>query len=148
MGFVSRRKEAAEAVREKLAPVASGMAATAEDETLGLLRQSSPSGEVYMDRELGRRYRASAPGEPPARRTGEYERSFGHTEEHMRGDRAVAAMTNDEMVGRNEGKPLWAILEYGTFTQAPRTHIRPAAERTARTIRRATRGEVELRAAA
>ena len=136
MAFVPRIREAKDEVRRRMHPVARGMASSAESEIRDLMERSTPTGERYPDPEGGT-YVASAPGEPPAIRTREYLTSYGSTDAIDRGSRVVAAVTNDRMV--SGGTPLWAILEYGTFRQAARPHVRPSAEEAARGFRRAVR---------
>lgn len=138
MTFIDRTGEASRDLRAAYAPVAEDMARVTAGEIVGLMRSSDPSGEEYADPEAGL-YEASAPGEPPAIRTGEYARSFGHTEAELDGERAVARVTNDRMVGREGRTPLWILLEYGTFAVAPRPHVRPGAVRAAKGIGREAR---------
>lgn len=145
--FVDRTGQATEEIRAKLAPVALGMAEVAEREVRQTMERSVPSGERYPDPEGGT-YVASAPGDPPAIRTREYIESYGTTGPIKRGSKSVAAVRSDRMVGRNADKPLWAILEYGTFRQAPRPHVRPGSEAAARVIRQLAGGRAELRRAA
>lgn len=137
MGFEPRFEEAKKEARERFRPVAEGMASATEQEIRREMIASTPSGERYPDPEGGT-YVASAPGEPPAVRTGEYLRSYGHTDAIIRGTMVVAAVTSDRMAGG--GTPLWAILEFGTLRQDPRPHVRPSAEEAARGFRRAVRG--------
>lgn len=137
MGFEPRFGEAMDEAREHFRPVASGMAATAEGEIRRIMVASTPSGERYPDPEGGT-YVASAPGEPPAVRTADYLRSYGHTDAIIRESLVVAAVTSDKLV--SGGTPLWAILEFGTLRQEPRPHVRPSAEEAARGFRRAVRG--------
>lgn len=148
MGFESRIEEAKKEARRRMHPVARGMATSAEDQVRSLMRRSTPTGERYPD-PGGGTYVASAPGQPPAVRTREYLTSYGSTDAIDRASRVVAAVTNDRMVGG--GTPLWAILEYGTFSQAARPHVRPSAEEAARGFQRAVRdtgGGREMRRAA
>lgn len=134
MPFEDRTDRATKQLREELQHLPLAMAETAEAEVRKTMMAGSPSGERYPHPSSGF-YVASAPGEPPAIRTGEYLRSYGTAGPIDRGSRIVAAVTSDRLVGR--GKPLWAILEFGTFTQAPRPHVRPSAEAAARGFRKA-----------
>lgn len=147
MAFVDRTDQATEEIRAQLGPVALAMAEVAEREIRETMERSVPSGERYPDPEGGT-YVASAPGEPPAIRTREYLNSYGTAGPIQRGSKSVTAVRSNRMVGRNADKPLWAILEYGTFRQAPRPHVRPGSEEAARAIRQLAGGRAELRRAA
>lgn len=138
MPYVSRRKDAFREIRDELGPVAEQMAEATSEEIVGLMRRSDPSGEEYGHPEGGT-YEASAPGEPPAVRTGQYADSYGHTEWTWRSSekRAVAAVTSDRKTP--SGAFLWPFLEYGTVSVAPRPHVRPSAETVAGAFRRAAR---------
>lgn len=139
MSFIDRTDEAADEIREALGEVPEAMARQAEDGIVGTMERSDPSGEEYADPEVGF-YEASAPGEPPAIRTGEYVGSFGTEGTITRGNRKVAAVTNDRMVGPSGHTPLWAVLHYGDFSQAPRPHVDTGAREAAREIRQAAGG--------
>lgn len=138
--FVSRIPAALDEIREEMKPVAEGMAAETEDEIRKTMMGGSPSGERYPDPEVGF-YRASAPGEPPAVRTGDYLRSYGHTEAVTRGRIVVAAVTSDERTPG--GSPLWILLTYGTVNMAPRPHVLPGAEAAAAEVRSAARASAQ-----
>lgn len=71
-------------------------------------------------------YTASAPGEPPAVRTGQYANSWQVLPPVVQGDRIYAAAQSDATT--ESGESLGALLEYGTNKMAPRPHIRPAVE--------------------
>ena len=77
------------------------------------LRRNTPSGEVYRVPNTNRLYRASAPGEPPANRTGSYANSW---ESRVRGE--------EGFVGTKDKRGPW--LELGTKRMAPRPHLEPA----------------------
>lgn len=83
-------------------------------------------------RGTGRTYTASAPGEPPAIRTGEYAAAWQVTPAVVTGDKVIAAAVNDR---KTEGGQhfIGVILEYGTTDGkiAPRPHIRPALDAVA-----------------
>lgn len=68
------------------------------------------SGKIYSEG-----YQASAPGEPPARKSGNL------------ADSVVVAPFSETMVGVGiEGAPYWKHQEFGTRKMQPRPFIRPA----------------------
>ena len=80
------------------------------------------SGKVYPVPNTKKTYRASAPGEPPAVRTGVFRLSWGthvHVEKKGVHFRAVAAIESKEKAG---GHPLGEILENGTGKMKPRPY--------------------------
>ena len=80
------------------------------------------SGKVYRVPNTGKTYKASAPGEPPAVRTGVFRLSWGthvHVEKHGKRFRAVAAIESKERAG---GKLLGEMLENGTGKMKPRPY--------------------------
>lgn len=78
-------------------------------------------------------YTASAPGEPPAVRMGEYANAWQVSPAVVQPGRVSAAATNDRRT-EDGVHAIGAILEYGTDDGkiAPRPHIRPAMEIVAR----------------
>ncbi len=80
------------------------------------------SGKVYRVPGTKQTYRASAPGEPPAVRTGAFRLSWGthvHVEKKGVHFRAVAAIESKEKAG---GHLLGEMLENGTGKIAPRPY--------------------------
>lgn len=79
-----------------------------------LIRDTSKSGEVY------RGIQASAPGEPPAVRTGRLLNGF---------KAQINNTTSGLSVRITNSAPYAAMLEYGTKKMAPRPFMRPALEK-------------------
>ena len=86
------------------------------------LRRNSPTGEVYRVPGTKRLYRASAPGEPPANRTGGYANSF-----------QPRYRNNEGIIGTKDKRGPW--LEFGTRRMAARPHLRPALAGAARRLK-------------
>ena len=87
------------------------------------------SGRVYKVPHTGKTYRASAPGEPPAVRTGAFRLSWGthvHVEKNGVHFKAVSAIESREMAG---GRPLGEMLENGTSRMAPRPFKQPIIDK-------------------
>lgn len=79
-------------------------------------------GRTYTVPNTGKKYRASAPGEPPAVRTGAFRLSWGthvHVEKKGVHFRAVAAIESRERAG---GRLLGEMLENGHGHTAPRPY--------------------------
>lgn len=136
MGYVHRGSDAKREIRRAFEGVALGMAEVGAEEIVAVMREDEPEGEIYWDPELGAAYQASAPGEPPAIRTGEYADAFGSEGEVEDRKSTRAATTNDVVSDGPRNSPLWLLLEYGNPRQGPRPHVRPGAQRAARRIRR------------
>ncbi len=80
------------------------------------------SGRIYKMPNTRAKYRASAPGEPPAVRTGIFRLSWGthvHVEKQGAHFRAVSAIESKEKAG---GRLLGEMLEQGTAKMAPRPY--------------------------
>lgn len=80
------------------------------------------SGKTYRVPNTGKKYRASAPGEPPAVRTGVFRLSWGthvHVEKSGTGLRAVSSIESNERAG---GRLLGEMLENGHGSVAPRPY--------------------------
>lgn len=142
---------------------------TIRDEIVAVINEGSPSGDWYRlpaatapfkrnrwteesSRIAGKWYRASAPGEAPAERTGRYRRSWDVLRPADTGTDLIAGVTNDVRVGDANQYALWAILEYGTTelvggggatgvrsVVAPRPHIERGMDRAKPKIRRIAR---------
>lgn len=87
------------------------------------------SGRMYLVPGTKQRYRASAPGEPPAVRTGAFRLSWGthvHVEKQGKRYRAVAAIESRERAG---GKLLGEMLENGTGRMTPRPYKQAVVNR-------------------
>lgn len=87
------------------------------------------SGKIYRVPNTGKTYKASAPGEPPAVRTGAFRLSWGthvHVEKKGVHFRAVAAIESKERAG---GKLLGEILENGTGKMKPRPYKQAIVDR-------------------
>jgi len=91
------------------------------------------SGRTYPVPDTQQTYTASAPGEPPARRTGELARSY-QTHEPMSG-------TPEAYVGTDS--PYALPLEKGTRRMAARPHFRPAAKENLQRLHRIMTRKVE-----
>lgn len=140
MSYTDRSDAAVRDLRRRLVPVATRIATMARDEVVAVIDEATPTGREYSDPRTGERYRASAPGEPPASHTGVYPESWQVEEGRIRGDRVVASAYTDLQVG---GRNLGRVLEFGEAgppAVAPRPHVRPALARLARRLRRALRG--------
>lgn len=81
------------------------------------LLRGTRSGEIYQVPKTNREYQASAPGEPPAPRTGELANSYIHQVTSP----STAIVASDVPQAR---------LEYGFGNVAPRPHLRPAKDET------------------
>lgn len=92
-----------------------------------LLRRGQRTGETYTVPGTGVEYTASAPGEPPAPRTGD-----------LAGSYTFYASGNSVVVG---SPLLHSRLEFGLGYAEPRPHLRPAARRTSRRNERLVRRE-------
>lgn len=93
------------------------------------------SGKIYRVPNTKQKYRASAPGEAPAVRTGAFRLSWGtHVHVEKRGDvtRAVAAIESKERAG---GRLLGEILENGTARMKPRPYKQKIIDRAMPKIR-------------
>lgn len=80
------------------------------------------SGKVYRVPNTAKTYKASAPGEPPAVRTGVFRNSWGthvHVEKKGVHFRAVSSIESKEMAG---GRLLGEMLENGTGRMKPRPY--------------------------
>ncbi len=87
------------------------------------------SGKVYRVPGTKQTYRASAPGEPPAVRTGAFWLSWGthvHVEKNGTHFRAVSSIESKERAG---GKLLGEMLEHGTTRMAPRPYKKKIIDR-------------------
>lgn len=95
------------------------------------LRRGSRSGAFYRVPGTSRIYQASAPGEPPANRTGSLADSYDFEIHTMRG-----------LVGTPD--PRGRRLELGTAAIRPRPHLRPVAFENEQEIRSIFRRGVRL----
>ena len=80
------------------------------------------SGKTYRVPNTGKKYKASAPGEPPAVRTGTFRFSWGthvHVEKNGSHFRAVSSLESNERAG---GRLLGEMLENGHGSVAPRPY--------------------------
>ncbi len=87
------------------------------------------NGRVYRVPNTKRTYRASAPGEPPAVRTGVFRLSWGthtHVEKNGATFRAVSSIESKERAG---GKLLGEMLENGTGRMEPRPYKQKVIDR-------------------
>lgn len=87
------------------------------------------SGRIYRVPNTKKKYRASAPGEPPAVRTGAFRLSWGtrtHVEKKGTVYRAVSAIESRERAG---GRLLGEMLENGTGKTAPRPYKQKIIDR-------------------
>lgn len=84
--------------------------------------RGSRSGRIYKIPNTSKTYKASAPGEPPAVRTGAFRLSWGthvHVERNGKIYKAVAAIESNERAG---GRLLGEMLEEGTGRMKPRPY--------------------------
>lgn len=91
--------------------------------------RGSRSGKVYRVPNTSRKYTASAPGEPPAVRTGAFRLSWGtHVHVEKNGDRfrAVSSIESKEKAG---GHLLGDILEDGAGRIKPRPYKQKVIDR-------------------
>ena len=80
------------------------------------------SGKTYRVPNTGKKYKASAPGEPPAFRSGTFRFSWGthvHVEKNGSHFRAVSSIESNERAG---GRLLGEMLENGHGSVAPRPY--------------------------
>lgn len=87
------------------------------------------SGRMYRVPNTGKKYRASAPGEPPAVRTGAFRLSWGthvHVEKKGVHFRAVSSIESKERAG---GKLLGEMLENGTVKIQPRPYKKKVVDK-------------------
>lgn len=115
--------------REFLGPLAEGSARILVNEIKLSMEEAPPrSGRVYLVPGTKTPYVASAPGEPPAIRTGAYRDSWAPTPAVVQGESAVAAATS--ALRDDDGELLGLKLEFGGGNPpiAPRPHIRRAIE--------------------
>lgn len=80
------------------------------------------SGKTYRVPNTGKKYKASAPGEPPAVRTGTFRLSWGthvHVKKNGSHFRAVSSIESNERAG---GRLLGEMLENGHGSVAPRPY--------------------------
>ncbi len=93
------------------------------------------SGKRYCVPNTKQHYRASAPGEPPAARTGAFRLSWGtrvHVEKRGAVTRASAAIESTERAG---GHLLGEMLENGTVRMKPRPYKQKVIDRAMPKIR-------------
>lgn len=147
-------------LRPLLEAAVQAAAITIRDEIVSVIQESSPSGREYplpgsiaprVDETgakiAGKFYTASAPGQPPAERTGNYAGNWHFSKPVWEGrHRVVASVYNPTRVGSSGEHPLWAILEYGTsdlvnfgVRMQPRPHVRKAVDRAVPKIQRQIR---------
>ena len=87
------------------------------------------NGRIYKVPNTNKTYRASAPGEVPAVRTGTFRNSWGthvHAEKSGKDYIAVASIESHEMAG---GKPLGERLENGSGRMKPRPYKQKVIDR-------------------
>lgn len=121
----------AQKIREGIQRNLKAAAIEIESITERSLKRGGRSGETYPVPGTARSYQASAPGEPPANRTGNYADSF-------RGRNQVIDLRAYIGTRDRRGRP----LELGTFKMAPRPHLRPAAMNNLERIKRVMRRPV------
>lgn len=85
-----------------------------------LILRGQGSGRLYRVPGTKRKYQASAPGEPPAMRTGIFRMSWKPTAHVVMGS-YISRIESDYTVGKNHYN-LGRILEDGTKKMAPRPH--------------------------
>lgn len=98
------------------------------------------SGNQYRRYPGGPMYRASRPGQPPARRMGYLANSIDHRYNGL-GGRFMAGGPSGIVYSSSEYAP---HLEYGTVFMAPRPFMRPAAKRASRILEAAMRDVVRF----
>lgn len=132
--FIDLTPEARKFVGEYAAEVAEAGAIMVRDEVVKTIESGTPTGERYLIPGTGARYRASAPGEPPAIREGRYRESWDWTPavEDVDGSFVATAFT-DLLVGEHV---LGEILEFGTVHMKPRPHVRQSVDRAQVRLRR------------
>lgn len=122
--------------RELLGPVADGAVRIVRNEIIETMDPGPPrTGRVYTVPGTGTPYVASAPGEPPAIRTGVYRDGWEVTPAIEVGDAVVASALN--AVRDEGGELLGEKLEFGGGNPpiAPRPHVRPAIAKAEPKIR-------------
>lgn len=131
--FISLSDEARRLVAENAAGFVEAGAIMARDEVVQTMEASSPSGRTYQVPGTATNYTASAPGQPPAIREGNYKRSWKNTPPSEVGKEVVAYAYTDLRVGR---WVLGDLLEYGTKRMRPRPHVRKSVETVAPKLKR------------
>lgn len=122
--------------RELLVPLAEGGARIVVDEIKSFMEDAPPrTGHVYLVPGTQTPYVASAPGEPPAVRTGAYRDSWDATPGVDLGDSVFAAAVSG--MKDDDGDLLGEKLEFGGGSPPilPRPHVRPALPGAGRKIR-------------
>lgn len=131
MSYIDFSAQASRELARRLSHLVTAVATDLRDEiVLGMDPGPGPrTGHEYPMPDGSGTYTASAPGEPPAVRTGEYAGAWLVSPAVIQPDCVVAAATNDRRTEDGEHS-IGAILEYGTDDGkiAPRPHIRPAME--------------------
>lgn len=116
--------------------IVEGAALIVRDEiVLSMEKAPARSGEEYLVPGTSTRYRASAPGEPPAVRTGRYRNSWQTTPALREDDGLHAFAFSDLTVSRGQ-YALGDLLDGGTRNMRPRPHIDQAITRASQRIER------------
>lgn len=118
-------------IEKMLEPLAEAGALVVRDEIVAEMADAPPrTGREYRLPDSQSSYTASAPGEPPAERTGDYLSSWGRTKAVRTATAVVAAAVSDEI--HPDGVPAGLRLEEGSQDTEPRPHIRAALQRAAK----------------
>lgn len=137
MPYIDLSKELRPELRDRAAEMAHAIGFMVRDEIVEIMESYGPrSGRRYYVPGTRTTYVASAPGEPPAIRTGTYRSRWKVTPPVQQEGVVRVAVYNDEMVGKDGTVPLWYILNYGSQdgTMAPRPHVEEAVDRVRRHI--------------
>lgn len=86
-----------------------------------LVLRGSRGGRIYGIPGTKRKYRASAPGQPPAVRTGVFRASW-QPEAHVVFGSYISRISSDVQVGSKRSYVLGELLENGTSKMAPRPY--------------------------
>lgn len=121
--FTSNVGDVAKTLDDNGEKLLEALARDTQGEVSKILRRGGRTGNLYKVPGTDRDYRASAPGEPPAPRTGDLANSY-----HTRMEGSTASEVYSELPQ--------AVLEFGTDTIEPRPHLRPAMQSTGGRITR------------
>lgn len=132
---IDMSRVAREIKRDLRGPLVEAGALIVVDEIVTGIQTSVPAGREYYVPGTRTKYTASAPGQPPADRTGRYVGSW-HATPAIEDPEGASAFAVSELTTRDGRWFLGDLLENGTIHMEPRPHIAPAIPRAAERIER------------